>query len=100
MGELIWLAERLAVLVEHARRRIAQGLRIARTERVAGKRGFHRLVMLRERALRHEPTREEPRDSFRVHDEGSHAVGGIFVRLEVWDISTGPGRSIPGYALT
>src|ERR1700730_10037003 len=36
VGELIGLAERLAILVEHSRGRIFEGLRIARTERVAG----------------------------------------------------------------
>src|SRR6266702_4081301 len=83
VGELIRLAERLAVLVEHPRGRIAQGSRIAWAERVAGERGLQRLVMLREWTLRQECPREKSSNAFGVHDERSHAVRGIFDSLEV-----------------
>src|SRR5689334_24420519 len=52
--------------------------------------------MFREWPLGHEGSREEAGDAFRVHDERTHAETGIFIRLVVGNVRTGPGGPVPG----
>src|ERR1700722_11880526 len=52
--------------------------------------------MLREGPFDHIGAGEKPRDSLRVHDERTHAVGGVFICFEVRNVGAAPGAAVPG----
>src|SRR5246127_2903442 len=93
------LAEGLAILGEDAGSRIVQCARLFRAQRIGSERRLEGLVVLGEGSLGKLLAAEKARHSFRVHDERSHAVRGIFIGLEVRDICAAPATAIPGNEL-
>ena len=71
--ELRDLAERRAVVLEHAGSGVAECLLLSGAQRVAGERGLERLVVLGEGAFGQVPAPEEARHPLGVHDERTHA---------------------------
>src|SRR3984885_2581736 len=91
------VAESLAIIREHPCRGVAERAWLVGAQRVLRQRRFEGLVMLGEGALGHVLPGEEARHAFRIHDEGTHAVGRVLVGLEVRDVSAAPGRAVPGH---
>ena len=93
--ELRRLAERLAIVRKHARRRIVGRLRLMGIQGVVAERSLERLVVLGERPLGHARARKESRDAFGIHDERPHAAGRILVDLEIRHVRAAPGAAVP-----
>ncbi|ABA52345.1 hypothetical protein BURPS1710b_A0731 [Burkholderia pseudomallei 1710b] len=95
MRELVDLAERRAIVREHAGGRVVQRARVARMQRVRGERRLERLVVLGERAFVHPGAREKACDALRVHDERAHAGLGRLVELVVGNVRARPRLAVP-----
>ena len=95
-GNCSTLPNAVAIVLEHARRRVVERLRLLRVQGVVRERRLERLVVLGEGPFGHVPAREEARHALRIHDERAHAAGGILVDLEVRHVGAAPGRAVPG----